>query len=294
MRLVPAKTIVTRTKCPEQWFGCHYNMNLYRGCSHGCIYCDSRSQCYRVENFDEVNAKQDALSIVERELSGKRKPGVVGTGAMSDPYNPHEAELKLTRGALKLILQHRFGIHLVTKGTLVVRDLELLQAIGKQYRADVCITITTPHDEIAAKIEPNAPSSSARFDALEALAHADVYCGITLMPILPLLTDSPEDIRLLVRRAADCGVNFIHPWFGMSLRIGQREHYYRQLDRLWPGLRRQYEVTYGDRYMCDSPRSSELWDVFTQECRRAGIVWRMEDIIEAAGAWAQPQQLSLF
>lgn len=294
MRLVPAKSIMTRTQCPDQWFGCHYNMNLYRGCSHGCIYCDSRSQCYRVDNFDEVTAKQDALAIIERELSVKRKPGVVGTGAMSDPYNPHESELKLTRGALKLVLQHRFGIHMVTKGTLVMRDIELLQAIGKSNRADVCITITTPHDELAAKIEPNAPSSTARFEALEALAHAGVFCGITLMPILPWLTDSQEDIKLLLHRAADCGVNFIHPWFGMSLRIGQREHFYRQLDGLWPGLRARYEAVYGDQYICDSPRSAELWELFTNECRRTGIIWHMEEIIEAANHWSQPQQLSLF
>ena len=294
MRTVAAKTIITRTSSPQQWFGCHYNMNLYRGCSHGCIYCDSRSSCYQVECFDEVSVKQNALDIVARELVSKRKPGVVGTGAMSDPYNPLEGELQLTRGALKLILEHHFGIHLITKGVMVTRDIELLQAISKGYQADVCVTITTPDDKLAAIIEPNAPSSSDRFKALEALAKAGIYCGITLMPLLPWITDSTEHIRLLIRKAADSGVNFIHPWLGMSLRKGQREYFYRMLDQHWPGLRKRYEEVYGDSYGCDVPNVSMLWEVFASECRRFGIIWKMDDIINGAKNWSQPQQLSLF
>lgn len=147
---IPAKTIVTKTKSPE-WFGMDYNMNIYKGCCHGCIYCDSRSECYHVENFDKVRAKENALQIIRDDLRRKVKKGVIGTGAMSDPYNPFEEKLCLTRHALELVDAYEFGIAIATKSPLITRDADILSGI-KEHSPVLCkITITTADDELSKK-----------------------------------------------------------------------------------------------------------------------------------------------
>lgn len=295
MEYVPAKTIVTSTKSRE-WFGIDYNMNIYRGCSHGCIYCDSRSDCYQIEDFDRVRAKENALLTIRNDLRRKVRTGVVGTGAMSDPYNPFEKDLLLTRHALELIDAFNFGAAIATKSTLLVRDLDILQTIQEHSPVLCKITVTTSDDALAKKIEPGAPSSSQRFAMIDTLSQAGIFTGILLMPVLPWLEDSEENIRSLVRFAHQSGARFIYATFGMTLRGNQRDWYYSCLEKLFPGqgLSDRYRRQYGYQYECRSPHASRLWKLFTQECERYRILYRMKDIISAYRKKYQMTQLGIF
>lgn len=295
LQYIPAKTIVTRTKS-SAWFGARYNMNLYRGCPHGCIYCDSRSDCYRITDFDQVRAKANALQIVRDDLRRKVLPGVIATGAMSDPYNPAEQELLLTRHALELVSAYGFGVAIATKSTLITRDIDILQEIKSNAPVLAKITITTPDDDLAGKIEPRAPSSSARFACVKQLSEAGIFTGILLMPILPFLADKRESILELVKRAGESGARFIYPMFGVTLRPGQREYFYRQLERAFPGagLAAKYQRRYGSRYQCLVPKVKSLWADFAKACDQLGLLYRMTDIIRAYQHGYTKEQLSLF
>lgn len=295
MEYIPAKTIITATKSRE-WFGIDYNMNIYRGCCHGCIYCDSRSDCYHIEDFDRVRAKKDALLIIRNDLRRKVRTGVVGTGAMSDPYNPFEKELLLTRHALELIDAFNFGAAIATKSTLLLRDLDILQSIREHSPVLCKVTITTADDALSKKLEPGAPASSDRFAMLNALSEAGIFNGILLMPVLPWLEDSEENIRAIVRRAQEAGARFIYAAFGMTLRGNQRDWYYARLEQLFPGqgLPDRYRRQYGYQYECRSPDASRLWKLFAEECERRKILYHMKDIISACQKKYQMTQLRLF
>ena len=294
MDTIPAKSIVTRTK-DSGWFGTEYNMNIYRGCCHGCIYCDSRSDCYRIEEFDRVRAKADALRIIRDDLRRKVKAGVVATGSMSDPYNPFETREQLTRHALELLDAYGFGVAIATKGTLVVRDTDILQSIAGRAPVLVKITITCVDDALAAKLEPGAPPPSERFRALRELSRAGIFCGVLLMPVLPFLEDSEENVLGVLRQASASGARFVYPAFGMTMRAGQREWFYRQLEERFPGegLAVRYQARYGGRYQCTSPRAKLLWEAFQAECEKLGMLYRMTDIIRAYRQ-GYAVQLSLF
>ncbi|MCL2673993.1 MAG: radical SAM protein, partial [Defluviitaleaceae bacterium] len=201
MLTVPAKTIVTRVKKPSSWFGAEYNMNIYRGCSHGCIYCDSRSECYRNFDFDTVKVKEDALRIIRDELRKKAKSGVIGTGAMSDPYNPLEQELQLTRHSLELINAFGFGVAIDTKSPLVTRDIDILQDIKQHSPVIVKLTVTTDDGGLCKKLEPNVATSSERFAAIKTLSDNGIYAGVLMMPILPFINDTDENISAIVTNA---------------------------------------------------------------------------------------------
>lgn len=295
METIPAKTIVNRTKDPS-WFGTEYNMNIYRGCCHGCIYCDSRSDCYHNQDFDRVKAKADALRIIRDDLESKAKLGVVGTGSMSDPYNPFEEEFQLTRRALTLLEAYGFGVAIATKSDLIVRDIDVLASIHRTMPAICKVTLTTCDDELAAKVEPRAPSPSRRLAAVERLSAAGLFTGILMMPILPFLEDSPENIRDIVDRAADAGARFIYPALGMTCRAGQREYFYQKLEEQFPGqgLAEKYRRRYGPRYECPSPRARALWEVFQEACNRRGLLYSMGRIVTASRRGHETDQLSLF
>lgn len=279
---IPAKTIITRTK-GDAWFGTDYNMNIYKGCCHGCIYCDSRSECYHVDNFDRVRAKENALEIIRNDLRRKVKKGVIGTGAMSDPYNPFEKELCLTRHALELVNAFEFGIAIATKSPLITRDTDVLKEIGEHSPVLCKITITTADDALAAKVEPGAAASSERFSALSVLKEQKIFAGILLMPVLPFIEDNEGNILQIVRRAAECGCDFIYPSFGMTLRQNQRDYYYEKLEQLFPGenLVGKYRKRYGEYYECRSPEWQKLYSLFAKECEKYKILYRMKDIIHA-------------
>ena len=295
MEWIPAKTIITRTK-DRSWFGTRYNMNIYKGCSHGCIYCDSRSLCYRVENFNTVRAKENAISIIEKELRGRLGKGVIGTGSMSDPYNPLEAKYELTRQALELINQYRFGVAIATKSDLIARDIDILQKINKHSPVIVKMTVTTSDDSLCKKIEPHVCLSSQRLAALKKISEAGIFCGILMMPILPYIEDTEENIRSIVALAAENGANFIYPAIGMTMRIGQREYFYLELEKHFPELKKKYERQFGQRYYCTSPQVKHLWQVFVASCKAYGILYKMPDIIKVyqSGYWQEVTQLSLF
>lgn len=282
MKEIPAKSIIQGGNFTGSfsWFGMDYNMNLYKGCSHGCLYCDSRSKCYQIDEFDCVRTKQNLLTTLELQLRSKRKKGVIGIGAMSDTYNPFEKEKEITRNALLLIEKYGFGVGIDTKSTLILRDLDVLKRIAKNSSCIVKITITTSDDSLAKIIEPFAPSSSQRFKALEALHNAGIYAGILLMPILPFINDSEENIKELVYQAHVHHAKFIFSAFGVTLRDNQRDYFYYCLDHYFPGKRDLYEKYYHNTYSCNSLQSKRLETVFKEECHKYGIVYSMKDIIK--------------
>ena len=293
METIPAKSIVNRTRDPS-WFGTEYNMNIYRGCCHGCLYCDSRSGCYQIGEFDRVRAKADALRILRDDLARKVRPAFITMGSMSDPYNPFERDLLLTRRALILLEAYGFGAAIATKSDLITRDIDILTSIGRTMPVICKLTITTCDSELAARVEPRAPSPGRRLAALEELSKAGLFTGVLMMPVLPFLEDSPDNVRDIVERAAGAGARFIYPAMGMTCRAGQREYYYQQLEACFPGLAERYRRRYGARYYCPSPRARELWEVFREECGRRGVLYDMGRIIAASRRGCETGQLSLF
>lgn len=295
MEFVSAKTIISSYSNNNSWFGSNYNMNIYKGCCHGCIYCDSRSECYRVEKFDEVRVKEKALAIIERELKSKRKTGVIGTGSMSDPYNPFEKQFKLTRGALELINLYRFGVSIATKSDLIIRDIDLLKAISAHSPVLIKVTITTADDTICKKVEPNVAVSSDRFKVIKKLSENGIFGGILLMPVLPFIEDTVENISSIIKLAHENGAKFIYPAFGVTLRQNQREWYYNKLDEHFPTLKQKYMQHYANTYECRSPKAMELWALFKKECDSCGMQYKMEDIIKGyKQGYGKKNQLSIF
>jgi DNA repair photolyase len=286
---IPAKTILSSVKeGSDTLFGLRYNMNLYRGCQHGCIYCDSRSNCYKLGELSDIRMKDNALVLLEKELKSKRQKGTIGFGSMNDPYMPVEKEYELTRGALKLAHRLRFPIHIITKSDLVVRDIDILKEISRVYAA-ISITITAADDGLSQLIEPGAPVSSRRFDAIRQLSEAGIYCGITLMPVLPFITDDANNLETIAVRAKECGAQYIQSIIGMTMREGQREYFYAQLDKRFPSLREKYEQTYGELYECSVPNTNQLWNRLQAICTGLDMPLQMS-FYEPK----RPQQMSLF
>lgn len=292
---IPAKQLVQKINYDSAyWFGIDYNMNLYRGCSHGCIYCDSRSDCYGIEDFHRVRVKDGATALLSRELTGKRKKGVVGIGAMSDTYNPFEKELQVTRQSLEIIRDLGFGVSIDTKSDLVVRDAELLKEISDRHAAIVKLSIITASDSLSRRIEPHVCVSSKRFAAVNALSEAGVFAGILLTPTLPFITDTEQEVKAMVQKAHENKAKFIYCMCGMTLRAGQREYFYEKLAQLDPQLVQKYQRTYGTSYVCESPWRKEMEACLKEECRRYGILTEMRDIIAAYKEKTKADQLSLF
>lgn len=296
MEYIKAKTIVTNKKGGSQWFGTDYNMNIYRGCNHGCIYCDSRSECYRIDNFDKVLPKENALEIIRNDLRRKVKKGVVGMGAMSDPYNSLEKKLLLTRHSLELIDAFDFGVTIATKSDLILRDIDILSCIMEHSPVLCKITITTPYDYLSEKVEPFAPKSSERFKVIEKLSENNIFSGILLMPVLPFIEDNTEAITELVKRAKGCGAKFIYPAFGMTLRDRQRFYYFEKLNELFPndGYVEKYIKRYGNNYQCTSTNAKKLWYVFKDLCEKYNILYDMKSIIHQYKLGYNMSQLTLF
>lgn len=293
MEYIEAKTILQKNKSTD-WFGNDYNMNLYRGCCHGCIYCDSRSECYQIENFDTVRAKKNAPEILRDELRRKVRTGIIGMGAMSDPYNPFEKTERLTEKALMLIDAYGFGVTVDTKSALITRDISLYKQIAEHSPALCKMTITATDDKLSKLIEPNVSPSSERFEALEKLSSAGLFTGIVMSPVLPFITDSPDNIISIVRTAAEVGVRCVYTYFSVTLRQNQRQYYYERLDERFPKLREKYVQRFANAYECRSPDIKKLWRIFTDECDKYGILYRMNDIISAYKSGYGDSQLSFF
>ena len=293
MDYVPAKHLLHRSKSTE-WFGTDHTMNLDRGCCHGCLYCDSRSSCYQNPDFDRVTAKADALRILRDDLARKAKPAFITMGSMSDPYNPFERELQLTRHALELIDAYQCGVAAATKSDLITRDIDLYQLIQEHSPVICKLTITTTDDTLAAKLEPHAQPPSQRLEALEKLSRAGVFAGVLLMPVLPFVEDSSKNVLSVVDRAAQAGARFVYAAFGVTMRDGQRDYFLNGLDRAFPGMGERYRKRYGSRYYCSSPKAKELWELFSARCRELGLLYEMKHIISAATRSYEDRQLSFF
>lgn len=286
---IEAKVLLSKNKKPKKWFGTHYLFNIYRGCEHHCIYCDSRSLCYNIDNFDELTVKTNAVKLLKNELQNGRRKGTIGTGSMSDPYTISEKKYLLTRNCLKVISEHHNPVHITTKSNLILRDIDLLQEINKIY-ASVAFTITTSDDNLSNIIEPSAPSSSERFKALGILSTIGICTCITLMPVLPFIEDNEKNIMDIVNKANFYGVKYIVPWFGMSLRDRQRAYYYNALDKHFPGIRKKYENSFGNRYYCSDLNIKKLGYILYNECSKHNIAVRMPYYEEKVTSF----QLSLF
>lgn len=294
MEYIKAKTIISGYSDNNFWFGHNYNMNIYKGCPHGCIYCDSRSECYQIDNFMNVKVKKNAISIIQKELASKRKKGVIGTGAMSDPYNPLENELELTRQALELINRYGYGVSVATKSDLILRDMDLYKEISKHSPVLILITITTTNDRLANTIEPNVSSSSERFKIIKEFSDNGINAGILFMPILPFVTDTFENVNRMVLLGERVGAKFIYPSFGMSLRDRQRVYYYQKIENIFPGIKEKYISKYDNNYWCMSPKQYELEKEFKYYCDKHDILYDMDEIIRLYKKDFQKRQMSIF
>ena len=274
-------------------------MNLYRGCSHGCIYCDSRSKCYNMNHdFEDIEVKSNALELLENALRRKRKRCMIGTGAMTDPYIPLEHRLQHTRKALLLIEKYGFGVALQTKSSRVLRDLDVLKRINEKTKAVVQITLTTAEDTLCKIIEPNVSTTSERFEALKTLRDAGIPTVVWLCPILPYINDTQENIRAILDMCVEAKVRGVLCFgMGVTMREGNREYFYRQLDRHFPNIKQRYIREFGNNYVVNSPKNNELMKLYHRTCSENGIMHSADEIFEYLHRFEEknaPQQLSLW
>lgn len=274
-------------------------MNLYRGCTHGCIYCDSRSRCYHMEHgFEDVEVKENAIELLEQALQRKRAKCMLATGAMTDPYIPLEDEILSVRRALELADRYGFGFTLHTKSSRVLRDIHLLKSIQNQGKCVVQMTLTTHDEALCRKLEPNVSTTKERVEALKQLHQAGIPTVVWLCPILPFINDTEENIRGILNACAEAGVlGVICFGMGLTLREGNREYFYGQLDRHFPGMKEQYIRAYGIQYELQSPRNGCLMELFHRLCEKAGMLHDNRQIFTYLHTWEEKRewdQLSLF
>ena len=287
MHFVEAKSLLSRQN----------GMNLYRGCAHGCVYCDSRSACYHFTHaFEDIEVKQNAPALLEEILKKKRQRIVISTGSMSDPYQPCERELQLTRRCLELIDRYGFGASVLTKSDLVLRDVDLFERINRRVKSVLQMTLTVADDALSRILEPNVCTSTRRYEVLKEFQARQIPTVVWMTPILPFLTDTEENLRRLLDCCFDAGVKGIVCWnAGLTLREGDREYFYRALDRHFPGLSEQYRRLYGNAYELNSPNSAALMRLFHTECEQRGVLHDPDACFRYIAELPEKQpQLSLF
>lgn len=272
MHFVDAKGILTTS-------GGRCGMNLYRGCTHGCVYCDSRSRCYQFTHpFEDIEVKQNAPVLLEKALRSKRKKCMIGTGSMSDPYMHCEETLQLTRRCLEIIRDNGFGLAIQTKSDRILRDIDLLDEINKRAKCVVEMTLTTYDDALCAILEPNVCSTKRRIKVLETMRERGIPTVVWLTPILPFLNDTEENVAAILNECVRVGVRGIVCFsMGVTLREGSREYFYAALDRHFPGMKERYIERYGNAYELPSPRAKELMRLFRGVCAEHGILYEPED-----------------
>ena len=266
-------------------------MNLYRGCTHGCIYCDSRSKCYQMNHaFEDIEVKENALELLEKALLSKKKRCMIGTGAMTDPYLPLEEQLRMTRGALEILERHGFGVAIQTKSARILRDLDLLTKIHEKSKAVVQMTLTTHEDALCRLLEPNVSVTSERLAALKQFRDAGIPTVVWLCPILPFINDTQENIEGILQGCIDAGVKGVLCFnMGLTLREGNREYFYSQLDRHFPGMKGRYIRAYGNSYELNSPRNAELMRLYHRTCERAGMMHNVREIFTYLHAFTEKE-----
>lgn len=273
-------------------------MNIYRGCSHGCIYCDSRSKCYQMSHsFEDIEVKANAAQLLENALKRKRKPCMIGTGAMSDPYIPLEKNLCNMRKCLEIIDKYGFGVSILTKSNLILRDLELLKSINQKTKVVVQMTLTTYDEKLCKILEPNVSTSYERFKVLEIMRDNGIPTIVWLDPILPFINDTEENIRGILsycEKAKVCGIMCFG--MGLTLRNGNREYFYKKLDEHFPNLKEKYIHKYGNSYEITSPKNKELMQILISFCRKLGIMYNIDEIFSYLSEFKQNEneQLNFF
>lgn len=274
-------------------------MNLYRGCSHGCIYCDSRSKCYNMRHdFEDIEIKENAVELLENALKHKRKKCMIGTGSMTDPYIPLEMELQNVRKALSLIYENGFGFTVITKSNRILRDIDLLQKINEKTKCVVQMTLTTADEALCRKIEPGVSATKERFEVLKQMRDAGIPAVVWLSPILPFINDTWENISSILDMCIEAKVyGIICFGMGVTLRDGNREYFYSQLDKYFPGLKGEYIKVYGNQYAVSSPDNKRLMKLFNEKCDEHGIVHNNDLIFEYLQIFEEKQaakQMSLW
>ena len=290
MHFVNAKGILSGS-------GGRVGMNIYRGCTHGCIYCDSRSKCYQFTHpFEDVEVKQNAPELLEQALRARRRKCMIGTGAMSDPYMHCEEELGLTRRCLEIIRDHGFGAAIQTKSDRILRDLDLLDEINRRAKCVVQITLTTWDEALCQILEPYVCTTKRRVEVLQRLKARGIPTFVWLTPVLPYLTDTVENITAIAQACADAGVRGVIDFgMGLTLREGDREYYYAALDRHFPGLKARYIREYGNAYELPSPNAAQLRAVLECICARSGMLVSPDACFRFMSELPEPYpQLSLF
>lgn len=274
-------------------------MNLYRGCSHGCIYCDSRSKCYQMtHDFEDIEVKANAIELLEKALRQKRKKCMIGTGSMTDPYIPMEEKIGNVRKALALAEKYGFGFTLITKSNLILRDLDLLTKINEKTKCVVQMTLTTYDEDLCKMLEPNVSTTAERFEVLKQLRDAGIPTVVWLSPILPFINDTKENINGILNYCIEAKVHGIICFgMGLTLRDGNRQYFYHQLDRLFPKMKEKYIRIYGNHYEINSPDNQNLMNLFHQKCEQHSILHDNRQIFEFINSFEENPteiQLSLF
>lgn len=271
-------------------------MNIYRGCTHGCIYCDSRSKCYGFKHeFEDIEVKINAPQLLEKALKSKRKKCMIGTGAMCDPYLHIEENLKLTRKCLELIDQYEYGVAVQTKSTRVLRDMDLLKSINDKTKAVVQMTMTTYDETLCKILEPNVSTTKERFETLLQFKEAGIPTVVWLTPILPFINDTEENIREILEYCVEAGVKGIICFgMGVTLRDGDREYFYKALDKHFPGIKNKYIRTYGNAYDIPSPNNEKLLEIFKEVCVKNGMIYQIKECFQYLHEFPQKyEQMSL-
>lgn len=272
-------------------------MNLYRGCTHGCIYCDSRSVCYQMNHdFEDIEVKRNAAEILERQLRQRRTPCMIVTGAMGDPYIHLEEELQITRRCLEIIERRGFGVAILTKSARIMRDIDLLYSINVKAKCVVQMTLTTFDEDLCRILEPNVSTTAERFAVLDTFRKAEIPTVVWMCPILPFINDTEENLRALLDYCIRAGVKGIIVFgFGTTMREGSRDHFYRMLDLHFPGMKQKYIEKYGNKYECHSANSSKLSRIFKETCDKHGILHRANDVFDYIHSFKpNTGQISLF
>ena len=275
----------------------YYGMNIYRGCTHGCIYCDSRSTCYQFSHpFEDIEVKQNAPQLLEKALQSRRRQCMISTGSMSDPYMPCEKSLRLTRKCLQVIKKYGFGAAILTKSDLIMDDIDLLDEINRKARCVVQMTLTTYDDILCSILEPHVCNTQRRIEVLEKMKERGIDTIVWLTPILPFINDTRENVEAILNECVRIGVKGVIDYgMGMTLREGDREYYYAALDKYFPGMKEKYIRTYGNAYELQSPRAKELMKLMKDICSANGIIYTPEECFRFMNDFPQKNvQLSFF
>lgn len=287
MHFIQSKTILSTKN----------SMNIYRGCTHGCIYCDSRSDCYQFDHpFEDIAVKQNAPILLEDALKRKRRPCMIGTGSMCDPYMHCEEHLHYTRKCLEIINQYNCGVTVITKSDLILRDIDLFAQINFNSKAVVQITLTTYDEKLCKIIEPNVCTTKRRYEVLKEFQKHRIPTVVWLCPILPYINDTEDNLRGILAYCFDAGViGIINFGFGVTLRSGSRTYFYKKLDEHFPKMKERYQNRFGNSYECPSDNSETLWNIFKQECHKNGVLYNPDEIFAYLNEYpVGKQQLRLF